>query len=71
MILSPHFAMAMECELPSEENWHFVNNPNGGFWNALLSWTTLGKYPTYLQLEERKLCDKNREHKFEVIPTYD
>lgn len=40
------------------KNWHFVNNPNGGFWNALLTWGYLGKYPTYLQLEERKLCFK-------------
>jgi len=43
-------------------NWHFVNNPKGGFWNALLSWTYLGKYPTYLQLEEKKLCFKISTH---------
>lgn len=43
-------------------NWHYVDNPNGGFWNALLSWTHLGKYPTYLQLEERKLCFKMSTH---------
>ena len=43
-------------------NWHKVDNPSGGFWNALLSWTYLGKYPTYLQLEERKLCFKISTH---------
>lgn len=55
------FYQLLEMEMDIQ-NWHFVNNPNGGFWNALLSWTTLGKYPTYLQLEERKLCFKISTH---------
>lgn len=39
-------------------NWHYVNNPNGGFWNAVLNWDYLGQYPIYIQLEEGKLCFK-------------
>lgn len=39
-------------------NWHYVNNPNGGFWNAVLNWDYWGDYPAYLQLEQGKLCFK-------------
>ena len=39
-------------------NWHYVNNPNGGFWNAVLNWDYWGIYPAYLQIEQGKLCFK-------------
>lgn len=39
-------------------NWHYVNNPNGGFWNAVLNWDYWGIYPVYLQIEQGKLCFK-------------
>lgn len=39
-------------------NWHYVNNPNGGFWNAILNWEYWDIYPIYIQLEEGKLCFK-------------
>mgnify|MGYP007070998983 CR=1 FL=1 len=39
-------------------NWHYVNNPSGGFWNAVLNWDYWGDYPAYLQLEQGKLCFK-------------
>lgn len=39
-------------------NWNYVNNPNGGFWNAVLNWDYWGIYPAYLQIEEGKLCFK-------------
>lgn len=39
-------------------NWHYVNNPSGGFWNAVLNWDYWGSYPAYLQLEQGKLCFK-------------
>lgn len=38
--------------------WDYVNNPNGGFWNAVLNWDYWGIYPVYLQTEEYKLCFK-------------
>jgi hypothetical protein len=38
--------------------WDFVNNPNGGFWNAVLNWDYWDIYPVYLQTEEYKLCYK-------------
>lgn len=40
------------------ENWHYVNNPSGGFWNAVLNWDYWDIYPAYIQLEEGKLCFK-------------
>ena len=40
------------------ESWDYVNNPSGGFWNALINWDYWGIYPAYLQLEEGKLCFK-------------
>lgn len=40
------------------ENWHYVNNRSGGFWNAVLHWDYWGIYPAYIQLEEGKLCFK-------------
>ncbi len=42
----------------SIENWHYVNNPSGGFWNAVLNKDYWGNYPAYLQLEQGKLCFK-------------
>lgn len=39
-------------------NWHYVNNPSGGFWNACLNWDYWGDYPAYIQLEQGKLCFK-------------
>ena len=39
-------------------NWDYVNNPNGGFWNAVLNWDYWDIYPAYIQLEEGKLCFK-------------
>lgn len=39
-------------------NWHYVNNPSGGFWNAVLNWDYWDIYPAYIQLEEGKLCFK-------------
>ncbi|MBC8181497.1 PD-(D/E)XK nuclease family protein [candidate division KSB1 bacterium] len=38
--------------------WDFVNNPNGGFWNAALNWDYWNIYPVYLQTEQYKLCFK-------------
>jgi len=38
--------------------WDYVNNPNGGFWNAVINWDYWGIYPTFLQTEEYKLCFK-------------
>lgn len=40
------------------DDWHYVNNPNGGFWNAVLNWDSWGVYPAYLQTEQSKLCFK-------------
>jgi len=39
-------------------NWHYVNNPNGGFWNLVLNWDYWDIYPVYLQIEEGKMCFK-------------
>lgn len=39
-------------------NWHYVNNQNGGFWNAVLNWDYWDIYPVYLQIEQGKLCFK-------------
>jgi len=39
-------------------NWQYVNNPNGGFWNAVLNWEYWDIYPAYIQIEEGKLCFK-------------
>jgi len=47
-------------------NWHYVNNPSGGFWNAVLNRDYWGDYPTYLQLEQGKLCFKISTHPKEV-----
>jgi hypothetical protein len=38
--------------------WKHVNNPNGGFWNAIINWSYWGIYPAYLQTEQYKLCFK-------------
>lgn len=47
-------------------NWHYVNNPSGGFWNAVLNWDNWKAYPAYIQLEEGKLCFKISTHPDEV-----
>lgn len=39
-------------------NWHYVNNRSGGFWNAILNWDYWDIYPTYIQIEQGKLCFK-------------
>lgn len=39
-------------------NWNYVNNPNGGFWNAVLNWEYWDIYPAYIQIEQGKLCFK-------------
>lgn len=39
-------------------SWDFVNNQNGGFWNAVLNWDYWDIYPVYIQTEEYKLCFK-------------
>ncbi|WP_100629843.1 PD-(D/E)XK nuclease family protein [Algoriphagus formosus] len=39
-------------------DWKYVNNPNGGFWNAVINWSYWGNYPAYLQTEQYKLCFK-------------
>jgi PD-(D/E)XK nuclease superfamily len=39
--------------------WSYVNNPNGGFWNAALNWDYWeNTYPLYIQTEQNKLCFK-------------
>ena len=43
-------------------NWHRVNNPAGGFWNAIINWEQWGIFPTYAQLEEGKFCFKISTH---------
>jgi hypothetical protein len=43
-------------------NWHFVNNPSGGFWNAVIVWEIWNNIPVYIQLEETKLCFKISTH---------
>tara|TARA_B000000460_G_scaffold230459_1_gene188025 strand:- start:845 stop:1492 length:648 start_codon:yes stop_codon:yes gene_type:complete len=39
-------------------NWHYVNNQNGGFWNAVLNWDYWSMFPVYLQIEQGNLCFK-------------
>ena len=39
-------------------DWYKVNNPNGGFWNLVLTWDDWGVFPAYMQIEEGKLCFK-------------
>ena len=46
--------------------WDFVNNQNGGFWNAALNWDCWDIYPVYLQTEEYKLCFKLSTHPGDV-----
>jgi hypothetical protein len=47
-------------------NWEYVNNPMGGFWNAVLNWNDLPDCCPYMQIEQGLLCfkigevDKNR-----------
>jgi hypothetical protein len=35
--------------------WSYVNNPSGGFWNAVLNWDYWNGFPVYLQIEQGKL----------------
>lgn len=51
------FFQFLEKEIPIE-NWDYVNNASGGFWNAVLNWDYWNIYPAYIQLEEGKLCFK-------------
>ncbi len=39
-------------------NWHYVSNPSGGFWNAILNWDCWGAFPVFLQIEQGNLCFK-------------
>jgi hypothetical protein len=39
-------------------NWGLVNNPAGGFWNAVLNWEYWNDFPVYIQIEQGKLCFK-------------
>lgn len=40
-------------------NWHWVHNPNGGFWNCCLTWDYWNRHiPVYLQIEQHRLCYK-------------
>lgn len=40
------------------EKWEFVNNPNGGFWNAVLNWYEAEDAYPYMQIEQGNLCFK-------------
>ena len=40
------------------ENWGYVNNPSGGFWNAQLNWLTHESVFIYMQIEQGNLCFK-------------
>lgn len=46
--------------------WKYVNNPTGGFWNAVINWDYWGIYPAYLQTEQYKLCFKISTDPLEV-----
>ena len=48
-------------------NWHYVNNPNGGFWNLVLNWDYWDIYPVYLQIEEGKMCFKVSTHPDDAV----
>jgi hypothetical protein len=51
------FFQFLEKEI-SIVNWNYVNNPNGGFWNAVLNWEYWDIYSAYIQIEQGKLCFK-------------
>ena len=38
--------------------WEYVNNYNGGFWNAVLNWNELKDCCPYMQIEQGPLCFK-------------
>jgi hypothetical protein len=39
--------------------WHWVHNPNGGFWNLCLTWKYWNEcIPVYMQIEQQRLCYK-------------
>jgi hypothetical protein len=40
------------------ENWGYVNNPSGGFWNALLNWFESDDAYPFMQIEQGNLCFK-------------
>jgi hypothetical protein len=39
-------------------DWNYVNNPMGGFWNAVLNWNDLPDCCPYMQIEQGLLCFK-------------
>lgn len=39
-------------------NWGYVNNPAGGFWNAVLNWFDYDGVCPYMQIEQGNLCFK-------------
>jgi len=43
-------------------SWELVNNPAGGFWNALLNWHQWTEFPLYMQIEQGNLCFKMSTH---------
>jgi len=40
------------------EKWELVNNPRGGFWNALLNWHEAEDAYPFMQIEQGNLCFK-------------
>ncbi|NQX38843.1 PD-(D/E)XK nuclease superfamily protein [Pedobacter steynii] len=55
------FFQLLEQEMEIAD-WKFVNNPNKGFWCAILDWAEWGIFPVYIQLEQAKLCFKISTH---------
>lgn len=51
------FYQYIESSIPVNM-WHFVNNPNGGFWNLSLNWKYWNDIPVYTQIEEGKITFK-------------
>ena len=52
-------------------NWSKVNNPAGGFWNAVLNWESWEGFPVYLQIEQGKLCFKISTHPEDIDVEYE
>lgn len=63
------FYQFLENEI--EISWARVNNPNGGFWNAVLNWENWEGFPVYLQIEQGKLCFKISTHPEDIDIEYD
>jgi hypothetical protein len=51
------FFRALEAER-GETDWHYVPNPSGGFWNAVLNWHDVQGVGAYMQIEQGPLCFK-------------